>query len=85
MKLIAALVLIYISQSAFAGSMDSAMSNDRSRDLTTISELIPDIEDLECRPKCEGNAHTANSCGQFTTLDSCLDTGSDQGCFWSCY
>lgn len=80
LKLIPALLLIYISPIAMASSYESA-----SRELSSMNDLLPDMEDLERQPRCEGNARTANSCGQYSTLDTCLDEGSNQGCFWAYY
>lgn len=83
MKLIAALILIYSSQVALAGSFDSYES--AGREITSISDLTPDMEDLDKAPRCEGNPRVYNTCAQFQTLDNCLDQGANQGCFWAYY
>lgn len=80
-RLLVPLVLIYISQSAFA--FDSSMdlkSASPTRDLSSISDLFPDLEDLACSQSCEGH----NQCGQFQDVDSCIDGGAELGCFWTC-
>ena len=86
-KLISVLVLIYISQAAFAGgnSDDFGNAGPVSREITMVTDALPDMEDLDKVPRCEGNAQTYNTCGRYQTLDSCLDDGADQGCFWAYY
>jgi hypothetical protein len=86
-KLISALVLIYISQAAFAGGRSDFYDNggSTSREITLVMDALPDMEDLDKAPRCEGNPEIQNTCGQFQTLDGCLDEGADQGCFWAYY
>lgn len=83
MKLIAAAILIYSSQGAFAGNFDSYES--AAREITSVTDALPDMEDLDKAPRCEGNPRVYNTCHKFETLDSCLDDGADQGCFWAYY
>jgi len=78
------IILIYISQGSYAFDNTMELRSDRFptgfQDLSSISQLIPDLEDLQCLPQCEGGAY----CGQFTDVNSCLDQGAQAGCFWSC-
>lgn len=79
---LALVILIYLSQFALATDdmMSTASEKISPREIATISEIIPDFEDLCQTVKCEG----APACGQFTDEDSCLDGGEALGCFWSC-
>jgi len=80
-RLLVPLILIYISQSAFA--IDSSMDLNAAsptRDLSSISDLFPDLEDLACTPSCDG----PRGCGQFQEVDACIDQGAELGCFWVC-
>lgn len=81
-RFLAPIILIYISQTAYAAGEGASFSAPEitPREIATISELIPDLEDLECQSQCEG----APGCGQFTDVDSCVDEGQARGCFWSC-
>jgi hypothetical protein len=58
------------------------LKQDVNRSVTSIADIIPDLDSLDCTPKCEGK--TASNCGQYQDMDSCLDDGSAKGCFWSC-
>ena len=87
LKLISAFVLIYISQAAFAGGNSDIYDNagPLSREISVFSDALPDMEDLDKAPRCEGNPRVYNTCGEFQTIDGCLDQGADQGCFWAYY
>lgn len=79
-KILALSILIYLSQGAYA--LDGVVGSDVSslRDITSISELVPNLDDLEATATCQG----APACGQFTDIDSCLDESDPRlGCFWS--
>ncbi len=54
------------------------MSVDRS--FNSFSELIPDLDDLDCEPQCVGSP----KCGDFKIIQQCLKDGAEHGCFWSC-
>jgi hypothetical protein len=84
-KLISALVLIYASQAAFAGGNSDLYDSggSASREITRVTDVLPDMEDLGKAPRCEGNEQLNNTCGQFQTRDGCLNEGADQGCFWA--
>ena len=81
LRLLVPIVLIYISQGtyAFDNSMD-LNTTSTSRDLSSISDLFPELEDFECSAECEGPAQ----CGQFQDINSCVDGGAELGCFWAC-
>ncbi len=49
-------------------------------DRSSISELIPNFEDLRVESKCEGQSP---KCSEFSSSKSCLQEGRDLGCFWS--
>lgn len=85
--LLSVFVLIYISQPALAlGNSDFYDHADSPAfEITMMTEALPDMEDLDKAPRCEGNPRIYNTCGQFQTLDSCLDDGAEQGCFWAYY
>lgn len=87
MKLIAALILIYSSQVALAGGESDLYDGgvSASREITSVLDTLPDQEDLDQAPRCEGNPRVSNTCSEFRTLDLCLELGSDQGCFWAYY
>ncbi len=81
-RLLVPVVLIYISQFAYA--LDNTMemqSVSSPRDFSNISELMRDLEDLDCSASCQGGH---NACGQFTDMDSCIDDGAAAGCYWTC-
>jgi len=80
-RLLIPLVLIYISQGSYAfDNSTDLQSLSSTRDLSGISDLLPDLRDLDCSPKCEGQ----RGCGQLKDVDACIDDGSELGCFWSC-
>lgn len=83
MKLIAALILIYSSQVAQAGGFDTYES--AAREITSVSDILPDMEDIDKAPSCEGNPRVYNTCYKHETLETCLEEGADQGCFWAYY
>jgi len=61
-----------------------------TRSISSITDIIPKLENLDCIPRCVGGAE----CVRHTDMDSCLALGSlalgslalgsQKGCFWSC-
>ncbi len=77
-----ALILILAVLSSTSAYSDSIAEYDHkaSRELTSISDLFPSLDTLDCTPKCGG----APVCGEFSEMNSCLDDGAPADCFWSC-
>jgi hypothetical protein len=78
LKVCSVLVLIYISQGAFA--LDITDRFPASGDRGSISELIPNFEDLRVEQKCEGKSA---DCSKYDNSKACINEGRDLGCFWS--
>lgn len=49
-------------------------------DIQTVEELIPELNSLQCSARCDGQP----ACGQFKDMDTCIDLGEANGCFWAC-
>lgn len=84
MKSLMSLILLIYMVPAMASRADfdhSQSSNEDRRTLSSISDLLPDLEALDCTPKCEGKR---KSCAGHKDLDSCLNDSVSKGCFWSC-
>ena len=80
-RLLVPIVLIYISQGAYAFDNSSDLQIDPgTRSFSGISDLFPNPREMDCAPTCEGG----RGCGQFTDVDACIDDGADLGCFWTC-
>jgi hypothetical protein len=80
LSLLARLLLIYsVSGPAWATGL-----GERNMDLrkpASISDLVTNIRDLDCTPKCTGKA----GCEAKKDMKSCLSGEPDKkSCFWSC-
>lgn len=76
-------LLIYMVPQTWAARNDFEHNTDLQQDTrlpSSITELIPDLESLDCTTKCDGEP----ACAQFKDLNSCLGDGSQLRCFWSC-
>jgi hypothetical protein len=81
-KRLVPILLIYVSQSAHAfDSGNELRMAPPTRDLSSIADLFPDLDDLACTPRCEG----ARGCGQFQDIDACIDDGAELNCSWVCH
>lgn len=79
LKVSAALVLIYISQAALAADIEDRFPAGSDRG--SISELIPNFQDLQVEQTCEGEDLR---CEEFAEdQNACLSEGAQYGCFWS--
>ena len=84
LRLLVPIILIYISQGAYAFENQADMQSVSSvRDFSSISNLIRDLEDLDCVATCQGD-RKGNACGQFKDMDSCIDDGAALGCYVTC-
>jgi hypothetical protein len=80
-KCLPALLLTFSMGAAAAGyDRDNELDDADRRSPTSISDLLPDVKDLNCQARCDGEP----ACGQLTTIDSCLEHSETHGCFWSC-
>jgi hypothetical protein len=75
------LIILMLINSAGAFATDSQRERPQAaRDISSISELLPGLDTLDCTPRCTG----APICGEFREMNSCLDQGAAADCFWSC-
>jgi hypothetical protein len=77
------LVLLIYSLPLWAAGKDFERNTDLQQDtrgISSITDIVPGLDDLDCTPKCEGK----KGCGDFHDMSSCLDNDKVSGCFWSC-
>lgn len=80
-KTISLAIALVFSLSAFAGyDREDDFSRDDRREIGSIQDLLPEVNNLNCQTKCVGQP----GCGDFKDMDSCLDQNAQNGCFWSC-
>lgn len=73
---------IYASLPAFAQENHAISERfPATSEVGSISELIPNYEEIRCDSQCEGERY---ACGQFSDAKSCSQQGAKLGCVWAC-
>ena len=80
-RVLTIILFIYTSLPAVAEQIAALDRFPATSEVGSISDLIPNYEEIRCESKCEGERY---ACGQFSDSKSCTEQGSKLGCVWAC-